>query len=874
MKNISIYIYCALTVFVSFADFVFAQECAKWTTVANIGGVVEYEPAIMAEASGKLVIAVVSGKNEQLWINEFNPANNQNEWYSLGGLIYASPALRQTKDNKIITFCVGKNNIVWTRILQSAKNWTDWQQAENSTSFIGTRPDRVALGGYLYRAVKESDDSVKIEKCSVITDVNNARFISQNIPKQMEAGENYFASVIMENIGTSDWDAAGNYRLGLQNSQGDSIWGEDKIFFSDNESIAFGDRKTFEFSVQAPVKPGTYNFQSRMIQDGLGWFGEKTANVTVSVIVSPCTDQCLAVGQKKCVGDGVSVCGDYNTNSCLEWSPVVDCAKGEFCDNGFCIEKNPAIASCSHDWCSVAGIQSFQILKNPTGDNPKYYMFFESSDQDEGHHTDGGIGLATSNNLVDWSMSGNNPVIVHDYGAWDPTILYEDGVWKCWNSQTDPGNAGWHTGYFTTANNVPDSGWKEHPESPVISSGSHYENRIVKDKNIYYLYRSGGSRKQSIDGIHFTEAGTHNIPDRLGDVYKEGDIWYAFNSAPAGKYPDDNGIYVDWYKSFDGINFTRIERIADVSDFSFINGPSDGAVVHDAVNNHRYLEAGNVIFFHAGDMEWGIEKKSSNRKLYFLKDRLINNDPKGYLESINCEKMTGWACDADDYSKAIAIHFYDGGFVGQGGKFIGSTTADLVREPTVGNNCGSNNNHGFSFIVPAVLKDGESHKIYAYAINIPSGNNPLLNAGSKTITCTLSCEPKTCVVLGDYRCGIWDDGCGSTIGCGVCASGETCSNGQCVSNCASHMSKKCVDGNLYWYNSCGHKEELAQLCETKGKICQNGQCIEETDKIDTEESEQISRAEILQKIAEIRKILMQLIIELIAKLQEQLGTIK
>jgi hypothetical protein len=78
--------------------------------------------------------------------------------------------------------------------------------------------------------------------------------------------------------------------------------------------------------------------------------------------------------------------------------------------------------------------------------------------------------------------------------------------------------------------------------------------------------------------------------------------------------------------------------------------------------------------------------------------------------------------------------------------------------------------------------------------------------------CKSACAPKTCVTLGNYQCGSWSNGCGTTLNCGTCATGKTCSNGKCVSNCTAHASKKCASGKLYWYDSCNAKEGLAQDC--------------------------------------------------------------
>ncbi|MDO8682740.1 MAG: glycosyl hydrolase, partial [Armatimonadota bacterium] len=45
-----------------------------------------------------------------------------------------------------------------------------------------------------------------------------------------------------------------------------------------------GQQKTFTFIVTAPSTAGTYNFQWRMVQDGVQWFGDLTPNVAVTVI--------------------------------------------------------------------------------------------------------------------------------------------------------------------------------------------------------------------------------------------------------------------------------------------------------------------------------------------------------------------------------------------------------------------------------------------------------------------------------------------------------------------------------------------------------------------------------------------------------------
>jgi hypothetical protein len=113
---------------------------------------------------------------------------------------------------------------------------------------------------------------------------------------------------------------------------------------------------------------------------------------------------------------------------------------------------------------------------------------------------------------------------------------------------------------------------------------------------------------------------------------------------------------------------------------------------------------------------------------------VLPNNPKGNHDSSDCNTSWGWACDGDNYSTPLSIHFYKDGPAGVG-TYIGATTANLAREPAVGGQCGGNVNHGFSFATPLSLRDNVAHTIYAYGINIGGGGNVLLSSTPKTITC-------------------------------------------------------------------------------------------------------------------------------------------
>lgn len=93
-------------------------------------------------------------------------------------------------------------------------------------------------------------------------------------------------------------------------------------------------------------------------------------------------------------------------------------------------------------------------------------------------------------------------------------------------------------------------------------------------------------------------------------------------------------------------------------------------------------------------------------------------DPIGTHDAANCSLSTGWACDSSNYASPLIIHFYADGPYGNGGTFLGQTTANIVREAAVGNACGGNSAHGFSYSIPPSLRTGTNRTLYAYAIGI------------------------------------------------------------------------------------------------------------------------------------------------------------
>ena len=120
---------------------------------------------------------------------------------------------------------------------------------------------------------------------------NNARNVYVLVPRTMYAGERHEAFVTFKNTGTLPWNNTGSpgnyanaYRIKSWGPADNNIWGVSFVPLP-YTPVNMGQSATFTFMVTAPSTPGTYNFQWRMNQGGVGWFGQE--NPPISITVKP-----------------------------------------------------------------------------------------------------------------------------------------------------------------------------------------------------------------------------------------------------------------------------------------------------------------------------------------------------------------------------------------------------------------------------------------------------------------------------------------------------------------------------------------------------------------------------------------------------------
>jgi hypothetical protein len=114
---------------------------------------------------------------------------------------------------------------------------------------------------------------------------SNAFFAGGGVLSPLTPGQTTLAQLVFQNLGGTTWTASGAnpFRLGSQNPQDNSTWGFNRVELP--HDVAPGDEATFQFNVTAPTTPGTYQFQWRMVQELVTWFGD--TSVDVPVVVAP-----------------------------------------------------------------------------------------------------------------------------------------------------------------------------------------------------------------------------------------------------------------------------------------------------------------------------------------------------------------------------------------------------------------------------------------------------------------------------------------------------------------------------------------------------------------------------------------------------------
>ena len=112
---------------------------------------------------------------------------------------------------------------------------------------------------------------------------NDAEFVSLEMPSSVIPGQQFEAEVTYKNTGTSTWLADSKYKLGSHNLRNNQDWGSRTKRTKLSENVEPGEKYTFIVNCVAPATEGSYDFQRRMVQEKVGWFGDFSENRAVEV---------------------------------------------------------------------------------------------------------------------------------------------------------------------------------------------------------------------------------------------------------------------------------------------------------------------------------------------------------------------------------------------------------------------------------------------------------------------------------------------------------------------------------------------------------------------------------------------------------------
>jgi hypothetical protein len=92
----------------------------------------------------------------------------------------------------------------------------------------------------------------------------------------------------------------------------------------------------------------------------------------------------------------------------------------------------------------------------------------------------------------------------------------------------------------------------------------------------------------------------------------------------------------------------------------------------------------------------------------YIKPKASDRAPVGYFDAVDCKGGSGWATDPDSEGQTVTVRFFDGPAQDNWTNLLGEVKANVVRGAPVGA-------HGFVWTIPDKIRDGQSHRIYAYA---------------------------------------------------------------------------------------------------------------------------------------------------------------
>ncbi len=340
----------------------------------------------------------------------------------------------------------------------------------------------------------------------------------------------------------------------------------------------------------------------------------------------------------------------------------------------------------------------------------------------------------------------SNPVVIKNVtSGWVYTMYYTAGPTV--NTST---NGGLGVAFSNDGIN-----WTRYSGNPIrkfVGGGTFAANAMRIGNKRYVFFYGGGNYSQN-NAPPLRAAEDLGNGTNLGmDIITFGDTQVSKTAYPIAYDTQTNSCLMynrgvtgaDWgaagptkfqiYTGSDCFNNlgTQVAEITPTLTGSSSNGIA-GTGIKERDGNGQIIQTGSLrLYFGSGNIWGGWHPESVN---------LTGENPTGALNSPTCNEISGWALDKDDATQPITIHFYYD--VLDSSHFLSATLANdtwpgLCAYPPLNLQQPCNDNHKFSLPTPSSLKDGKTHTIYAFGINLNGtlGGNNQLSGSPKTITCS------------------------------------------------------------------------------------------------------------------------------------------
>ena len=113
--------------------------------------------------------------------------------------------------------------------------------------------------------------------------VGTVEFVKQQVPTRIDVGGSTQVSVTVKNVGSEAWTRDQNVALDIQPLSATQNWGISRVELAPQEAVQPGETKTFEFTIKAPVTPGSYPLYWKILRNGDALAGLTTPQTIVAV---------------------------------------------------------------------------------------------------------------------------------------------------------------------------------------------------------------------------------------------------------------------------------------------------------------------------------------------------------------------------------------------------------------------------------------------------------------------------------------------------------------------------------------------------------------------------------------------------------------